>query len=400
MINSFDQLSSSNATPTSATSSPASATRFSLILLEPGEIYFEDYLVYYHELNSPLSKPGHTNQIKGNLKICSKSIVFDPLNFSYPLVKFPYKSIEKINSGLDPDKKVFSVSVKQTVNCKMNNKISAYVLNKREKPTDFHYFQFIFTNTDDSLDLLLQLHRASTLDFEQEELMLELILNSRLKRDLKKFDLLQQLEDVIKEQTVFESIVNKIEPLVKNPGKIILTNMCLYYKPFNNLLDENYNNIKIKLAHVKYVVKRRYHLKRIGCEIIFRNDLNSDLDHQSKQKSPEHASSKSMPYLYLTFESEEFRDAFYNSLVVDQRDKLVNLEDFNQENMLQKWRYGLISNYDYLIYLNNLADRSYNDLTQYLVFPWVLTDYASESLDLSEPSIYRDLSKFVDAYLF
>ncbi|KAF5354041.1 hypothetical protein D9756_006953 [Leucocoprinus leucothites] len=34
-----------------------------------------------------------------------------------------------------------------------------------------------------------------------------------------------------------------------------------------------------------------------------------------------------------------------------------------------------------------------NDATQYPVFPWVLKDYTSETLDLASPSSYRDLSK-------
>ena len=37
--------------------------------------------------------------------------------------------------------------------------------------------------------------------------------------------------------------------------------------------------------------------------------------------------------------------------------------------------------------------RTYNDLSQYPVFPWILTNYDSAELDLSLPSNYRDLSK-------
>ena len=36
-------------------------------------------------------------------------------------------------------------------------------------------------------------------------------------------------------------------------------------------------------------------------------------------------------------------------------------------------------------------------LSQYPVFPWILNDYESETLDLNDPSIYRDLSKPVGA---
>ena len=37
--------------------------------------------------------------------------------------------------------------------------------------------------------------------------------------------------------------------------------------------------------------------------------------------------------------------------------------------------------------------RSYNDLNQYPVFPWILRDYTSKQLDLSNPDTFRDLSK-------
>jgi hypothetical protein len=39
----------------------------------------------------------------------------------------------------------------------------------------------------------------------------------------------------------------------------------------------------------------------------------------------------------------------------------------------------------------------YNDLTQYPVFPWVIADYTSPTLDLNNPATYRDLSKPIGA---
>jgi len=42
--------------------------------------------------------------------------------------------------------------------------------------------------------------------------------------------------------------------------------------------------------------------------------------------------------------------------------------------------------------LNLLAGRTYNDLNQFPVFPWVIADYTSERLDLTDPATYRDLS--------
>ncbi|XP_019355019.2 WD repeat- and FYVE domain-containing protein 4 [Alligator mississippiensis] len=64
-----------------------------------------------------------------------------------------------------------------------------------------------------------------------------------------------------------------------------------------------------------------------------------------------------------------------------------------EKTMLQKWQKREISNFDYLMYLNTLAGRSYNDYMQYPVFPWVLADYHSQTLSLTNPRTFRDLSK-------
>ncbi|CAH8657976.1 unnamed protein product [Schistosoma margrebowiei] len=63
------------------------------------------------------------------------------------------------------------------------------------------------------------------------------------------------------------------------------------------------------------------------------------------------------------------------------------------KSVVQRWEHGELSNFEYLMYLNTQAGRSYNDLIQYPVFPWVLADYESEELDLSRPETFRDLSK-------
>jgi hypothetical protein len=57
------------------------------------------------------------------------------------------------------------------------------------------------------------------------------------------------------------------------------------------------------------------------------------------------------------------------------------------------WRRRLISNYEYLMRINIIAGRSFNDISQYPVFPWILADYTSETLDLDNPATFRDLSK-------
>ncbi|KAB8296169.1 hypothetical protein EYC80_008954 [Monilinia laxa] len=60
---------------------------------------------------------------------------------------------------------------------------------------------------------------------------------------------------------------------------------------------------------------------------------------------------------------------------------------------MRRWAKGEISNFHYLMLVNTMAGRTFNDLTQYPVFPWVLADYTSEELDLNNPASFRDLSK-------
>ena len=59
--------------------------------------------------------------------------------------------------------------------------------------------------------------------------------------------------------------------------------------------------------------------------------------------------------------------------------------------LTQAWETREISNFDYLMHLNTIAGRSYNDLGQYPVFPWIIADYVSTELKLRDPATYRDL---------
>ena len=45
---------------------------------------------------------------------------------------------------------------------------------------------------------------------------------------------------------------------------------------------------------------------------------------------------------------------------------------FRKSKMTDLWKKRKISTFEYLIAVNRIAGRSFNDLTQYPVFPWVL----------------------------
>ncbi|XP_019382698.1 PREDICTED: lysosomal-trafficking regulator isoform X1 [Gavialis gangeticus] len=95
--------------------------------------------------------------------------------------------------------------------------------------------------------------------------------------------------------------------------------------------------------------------------------------------------------LLLAFDNTKVRDDVYHSILTN---NLPNLLEYgNITALTHLWYTGQITNFEYLTHLNKHAGRSFNDLMQYPVFPFILSDYTSDSLDLNDPSVYRNLVK-------
>lgn len=348
-----------------------SKERFSLLLLEPGEIYFEDYSVFLYPGDVPEAEAIRRKQ-KGRLKVCSKSLLFDPKDINFPILKFPLKECTVIERWKGPllskiDKgNIIRIECEQIVEMLEGNFIEPYVF-KREKKV-FH-FSLQYVTAENCLPQICQLKRAATLATADQASMIAVIVMSRQARV--KFDT-SWLEDLY-EKILHETTGNKITPLVINPGRILLTSCRLYFQPYNNA--EPWPVLKIRLSDIKRIIKRRFLLRHVGLELYCANH------------SP-------VKHLFLSFKTQSEREVLYSKLI---QEPAVKLDDTGQENMTLLWQNGVISNYDYLLYLNSLADRSFNDLTQYPVFPWVLSDYTSQNIDLSNHHVYRDLSKPIGA---
>ncbi|XP_041376652.1 protein FAN-like [Gigantopelta aegis] len=346
--------------------------RFSLLLLEPGEIYFEDFSVFYYPCGLSEDDAIRKKQ-RGHLKMCSKSIVFVPKEVQFPILKFPMKCVETIDewsgglfSKLGVKGKVMKVVSEQAVEMKEKNIIAPFVF-KRE--TAEYKFSLNYAALDDCLPLFCQLQRASTLPPADQLHMINAIVLSRQSRV--KFNT-SWLEDLY-EEIVLESSGDRITPLLTNPGRIMLTSSRLYFQPFNNI--DRWPVLKIRLKDIRRMIRRRFLLREQGLEIY------------CKPNAP-------VTHLYLSLKTVDARNELYD-LILKQSE--IDLDDSGQEDMTLQWLSGHISNFEYLMYLNSLADRSFNDLTQYPVLPWIISDYTSSELDLEDESVYRDLSKPIGA---
>ncbi|XP_024939057.1 lysosomal-trafficking regulator isoform X2 [Cephus cinctus] len=93
----------------------------------------------------------------------------------------------------------------------------------------------------------------------------------------------------------------------------------------------------------------------------------------------------------LAFNSSKERDEFATELSACNLPRRIPGDDLGEA--LALWRGGTLTNWEYITCLNKLAGRSYNDLMQYPVFPFVLADYVSEKMDLDNPKIYRNFKR-------
>ncbi|XP_047515344.1 protein FAN-like isoform X1 [Pieris napi] len=336
-------------------------SRFSMLLLEPGEIYFEDYSCSMY--NEEVLKNKNIPVIQGRLKLCSKSLVFEPRDLSSPLIKIHFKECVEILHVNDCDiKNVIKFGMKQYCEMLEENVLAPYKFVYVSK--DF-YFALDFVSVDECLNQMHQLHRASTLHAPEHNSMIATILHSRYMRMV--FD--PVMMDDYTEKILCEYQVEKISPLVRHQGRLALTPTTLYFQPFSNI--DCIPILKVSLGHIKRMYKRRFLLRQVGLEIYCSDD-------------------SAVSHIYLSFQSTKERDKLYNILETLPN---VSLERVHIEEMTLQWQNGIVSNYDYLAYLNCLADRSKNDLTQYPVFPWVVADYISETLNMNDMETFRDLSK-------
>uniref|UniRef100_A0A914YCW7 Lysosomal-trafficking regulator n=1 Tax=Panagrolaimus superbus TaxID=310955 RepID=A0A914YCW7_9BILA len=97
--------------------------------------------------------------------------------------------------------------------------------------------------------------------------------------------------------------------------------------------------------------------------------------------------------ILIVFATTTDRDMFIGQLKKMGLGHLMADEENQLKLINQQWRRGNITNFDYLMTLNKLAGRSFNDLMQYPVFPFILSDYRSTILDLNASQSFRDLSK-------
>lgn len=141
---------------------------FSLLLLEPNEIYFEDFLSNLiaanpNNSNDDIRVP-EDNLCIGHLKMCSKSLVFDPKDFDMPLIKIAYKNCSRIfiwpGRINGKESNVLAITCDQYTEMLAKDIVAPYTF---KMETQTFLFNFQYAKVYEYLDQMRQLQRASKL---------------------------------------------------------------------------------------------------------------------------------------------------------------------------------------------------------------------------------------------
>ena len=127
--------------------------------------------------------------------------------------------------------------------------------------------------------------------------------------------------------------------------------------------DEYFSHIAIYYTKISNLFNRIYYYNETGLEIF-----------TTWNKS-----------YYFNFKTSYIRNKIYKILST----KLENQTNKkNLKSIINNWKNYSISNIELLMWLNIYSDRSFNDLSQYPVLPWILSDYTSDVLN--EQTIYEN----------
>uniref|UniRef100_A0AAY4CT28 Neurobeachin-like protein 2 n=1 Tax=Denticeps clupeoides TaxID=299321 RepID=A0AAY4CT28_9TELE len=185
-------------------------------------------------------------------------------------------------------------------------------------------------------------------------------------------------EESQKEKLILSEDCELITIVSVVPGRLEVTTHHLYFYDGSSEKEETEEGYDFKrpLSQLREVHLRRYNLRRSALELFFIDQAHYFINFRKKVRNK----------VYSRILGLRPPNLFYFGSRSPQ-------ELLKASNLTQKWVCREISNFEYLMQLNTIAGRTYNDLSQYPVFPWVLCDYTSPILDLEDPAMFRDLSK-------
>jgi factor associated with neutral sphingomyelinase activation len=340
----------------------------------------------------------HWTKIEGRLHLCSQSIVFEPSDVARPIIRCPFNKMEAPpkeypNKMDDPallkSYEAMTVEFESTkhIIMKANNAISPF---EAIPVHTLFRFTFLHSSPTSLVDLCRRLftiwhnYKTSKITGKHNHHHhpyyipeLEELLKPMMDRPFDPTNLLD-----VRERPLTSNIrCNLLTPLQSQAGCMVLTQERIYFQPALGVISLETTPQATSYLYQRDLIAtaRRYSgLKDSALELYWKDGTSS----------------------LLGFERKHEREQVLRLLPTVRCNGDVIPCHTDREFIVQassEWQKGNISNYDYLLLLNSAAGRTVQDLSRYPVFPWVIADYSSTTLDLTKPETFRDLTKPVGA---
>ena len=192
--------------------------------------------------------------------------------------------------------------------------------------------------------------------------------------------------------------IHSSEIYEENYDKERLTCFGSIFRPQNKKY-ENYF-IHIPYNSIELILKRRYFFRRNALEIFTVNKKSYLFNINENKFKSFYENIKH--YMQNTVEDINiFNDknniGFYNKQTFLKLNKdsipfqTVQQKDMSIKSIYDNWSKWKMSSLKLLMLLNLYASRSFHDLNQYPVFPWIITDYTNNKISISDNKIIRPL---------
>ena len=330
------------------------------------------------------------------------------INYSYQTQRAKrnaYKSLKKrlfVWNGAWSNKELFYKN-KNRLKYKLYNHLTKSLLRPFLVPLlDLKYYTPIFTHY--KVEKIFNQNELSTPIYKDLVLDIDKIINTYEKKteDYQYIDISDKEEQfqAIKYECCFLKPTHHIKGIFLCSGKGIQFKVFLNQKTLSNDINDtdtsrqeqdiDYDNTRhtcygsyfvehpknkdnllfnFSFEQIKYMFKRIYYYHQTGLEIYTINNRS----------------------YYFNFKKASVRNEIYDKISPYLKSNKLNIDTF-----VTKWKKYQISNMELIMWLNIFGGRSYNDISQYPVFPWIISDYQREKIKESDlktdKTLFRDLS--------
>ena len=159
--------------------------------------------------------------------------------------------------------------------------------------------------------------------------------------------------------------------------------------------DKDLYKISINYDDIKWFFRRRYYYKNSGLEIFTVSNKSFYFNFKYEEDREiviNEILSKLNDCPKIIDDLKENKDIFENIIGYDNTfSKNKKIKKIKLSKKIELWKEWEISNFEFIMWLNIYGNRSYNDISQYPIFPWLINNYEDPIIEeISSNEITKD----------